>query len=278
VIRRSESHLAGALGHTLFRRIWLPAEPERVLLLAHGFGEHAGRYEPFGAWFAQRGCAVHAYDHQGHGRSDGPRCHVRRFEDFLDDLDLLQRVTAEEHPGLPFFIVGHSMGGLIVAAHARERHPDVSGVVLSGAALAVAEAVSPARRWTARLLRRVAPRLTMAGGVDPDQLSRDPEVVRAYVSDPLVSRKMTVSLGWELLNAAERTLRGGADVKAPMLILHGEEDALCPARGSRVFYEQLTVAGRELQVYPGLRHEIFNEPEREEVFSDVERWLLERSP
>ena len=115
-----ESHLTGATGHSLFRRAWLARTPERVVVLVHGYAEHSGRYEHVGAHLAERGAAVHAYDQQGHGKSGGTRCHVRRFGDLLDDLEGFVGVVRAEHSGLPVFVVGHSMGGLVVAAYARE--------------------------------------------------------------------------------------------------------------------------------------------------------------
>jgi alpha-beta hydrolase superfamily lysophospholipase len=276
VIRRTESHFAAGKGRSLFRRAWLPSEPERLLILVHGYAEHSGRYEHLGAWLAARGCAVHAYDQQGHGRSDGVRGHVRRFADLLDDLEVFLARVRDELPGLSAFVIGHSMGGLVVAAFVRERHPELVGAVTSGAALRLAEAPSGARLLALRLLRRVAPRFAMTQAIAPEALSRDPEVGRAYLDDPLVLRRMSVSLGAEVFDAGRRTLRGGADIRLPMLLLHGEADPLCPASGSRAFYEQLGTAGSDLRIYPELRHEIFNEPERESVFADLLHWLRER--
>ncbi|MFI5215784.1 MAG: alpha/beta hydrolase [Candidatus Limnocylindria bacterium] len=277
MIRRVESQLATPSGRSLFRRSWSPARPEQVLLLIHGFAEHSGRYEHFGAWFAARGCAVHAFDHQGHGRSDGVRAHVRRFDDFLDDLDAMLGAVRAEHPGLRPQLVGHSMGGLILAAFLCERAPDVAGAVSSGAALAVSENLSRGRILAARVLRRVAPRLAFDAGLDPEGLSRDPEVVRAYLEDPLVFRKMTTSLAAELIRAIERTSQSAARVRVPILMLHGEQDPICPASGTRRFFEGLTVEPRQLQIYPGLRHEIFNEPEHVRVFEDVLAWVRART-
>jgi len=276
VIRRTESYFAAGRGRSLFRRAWLPPEPQRLLVLVHGYAEHSGRYEHVGAWFAARGCAVHAYDHQGHGRSDGVRGHLRRFGDLLDDLDVFLAEVRGEHPGLPAFVVGHSMGGLVVAAFVRERCPELAGAVTSGAALSLAEVPSGALLLALRLLRRVVPRFGMTRPIAPEALSRDPEVGRAYLDDPLVFRRMSVSLAAEMFDAGRRTLPGGADVRLPMLLLHGEADPLCPAAGSQTFYEQLGTAGSDLRVYPGLRHEIFNEPEQESVFADLLEWLRER--
>jgi alpha-beta hydrolase superfamily lysophospholipase len=276
VIRRVESALTTSGGHTLFRRSWLPARPEHLLLLIHGFAEHSGRYEELGAWLAARGCAVHAYDHQGHGRSDGVRAHVRRFDDFLDDLGQMLAAVRAEHPGLRAQLVGHSMGGLILIAFLCERAPEVAGAVSSGAALALSENLSRGRMLAARVLRRLAPRLGLGSGLDPEGLSRDPEVVRAYVEDPLVFRHMTTSLAAELMSAVERTARSAGKVRVPLLMLHGEADPICPAAGTRRFFEGLSVEPRRLEIYPGLRHEIFNEPEHLRVFEDVLAWVRAR--
>ncbi len=277
-IRRSESHATGTRGCALFRRSWLPEKPERALLVVHGFAEHSGRYERFATWFAERGSAVHAYDHRGHGRSGGPRCHVRRFSDLLDDLDRALDHVRAEHPDLPIFLVGHSMGGLIVAALAVERGPRVAGAVMSGAALAFDRSLSRAQGFALRGLSAVAPRLSFPAGLDPNGLSRDPEVVRAYLDDPLVHLRITVSLATGLASASRRTATAGARVAIPLLILHGEADPICPVEGSRRFRAQVSVPGTRLHVYPKLRHEIFNEPERATVFRNVLDWIDERQP
>lgn len=273
VIRRTESHFRGAGGHSLLRRTWAPPEPSALLVLSHGFAEHSGRYDPFGVWFAARGYAVSAHDHRGHGRSEGARCHVRRFDDYLDDLAVALETARAERPDVPVFLVGHSMGGLITAAFARERQPDVAGIALSGPALSLGADVSRVKLLLARVLSRVAPRLRMASGLDPNGLSRDPEVVRAYQEDPLVETKMTAALGAELLRAVQRTSKGAADLKLPLLVLHGEADPLCDVEGSRAFVAAATHAKPRLITYPGLRHEIFNEPEHEQVFGDLLDWI-----
>jgi alpha-beta hydrolase superfamily lysophospholipase len=272
-IRRVESQLATTGGQALFRRSWLIDRPERVLLLVHGFAEHSGRYEHVAAWFAARGCAVHAYDQRGHGRSEGARGHLRRFADFLDDLDAMLAAVRAEHPGLRPHLVGHSMGGLVVAAALCEREPDVASAVTSGALLAISQAHSRGRILAARVLRRVAPRLALGAGLDVAGLSNDPEVARAYLADPLVFRSMTTSLAVELMGAVARTAASAAQVRVPLLMLHGEADPLCPVTGTQAFFESLVVEPRRMETYPGLRHEIFNEPEQARVFEDVLAWL-----
>lgn len=272
-IRRRELVFEGAGGLDLFGRSWLPDRPERAVLLVHGWAEHSGRYEHVGAWLAARGCAVHAYDHRGHGRSAGVRGHARCFEELLDDLEIALARARAEAPELPLFVVGHSMGGLVVSAFAAFRAPEVTGVVTSGAALAVADVPSRARLLLLRLVALVAPRLRMDRPIASDALSRDPEVGRAYCEDPAVLRQMTLGMGAAFLTAVGRTLGAAHLVRVPMLLLHGGDDPLCLPAGSRGFFESLSVPASDLRVYPGLRHEIFNEPEREAVFEDMLGWM-----
>jgi alpha-beta hydrolase superfamily lysophospholipase len=272
-LRRIEAHLRGSDGARLFRRTWLGERPHRAMVLVHGYAEHSGRYEELATWFAARGVAVHGYDQRGHGRSAGPRGHVARFAEFLDDLQVFLETVRHEHTDLPLTLVGHSMGGLVTAAYLIERKPTISSAVLSGAALALGRGVSRLRAAAARVLRLAAPRLTLDSGLDPDGLSRDPGVVRRYLEDPLVFRTVTTSLAAEMLAAIPRVAARGGEVEVPLLGLHGEDDRLCPLQGSRAFFASVGSAGSAMRVYPGLRHEIFNEPEREKVYEDLWSWL-----
>ena len=271
--RRTESHFTGADGLLLMRRAWLPERVERVMVLVHGFAEHSGRYEDMACWFLERGVAVHAYDQRGHGRSGGTRCHVGRFSEFLDDLACLLEIVGEEHPGVPVTLVGHSMGGLITAAFLADRQPALSSAVTSGATLALGDDVSALRIAASKLLSRLLPRLPVGSPVDPNGLSRDPAVVRDYIQDPLVYRSMTASLATALVDAVSRTAVRAPEVQVPLLMLHGEADPLCRPSGSRSFFQALESPESDLVVYPELRHEIFNEPEREQVYQDIWDWL-----
>jgi acylglycerol lipase len=276
VVRRAESRFEGARGQSLFRRSWLPPQPEQVLVVAHGFAEHSGRYDALGAWFAARGVAVHALDHQGHGRSAGPRGHIASFGHLLDDLEAFLRLVQREHPDDSLTLLGHSMGGLLVATLLCERRPRVSAAITSSAALALPTNFSRTRRTGVRLLRRLMPRMSLASGLDPNGLSRDPEVVRRYLEDPLVFRRMTASFAAELLDTMERTAQLSQEVALPMLVMHGADDPICPAAGSRAFFPRVRGKGSALRIYPKLRHEIFKEPEQEDVFQDTLEWLRAR--
>jgi alpha-beta hydrolase superfamily lysophospholipase len=273
VLRRAEHHFDGARGR-LFGRSWEGPAPRREVVLVHGYGEHSGRYEHVGRFLAERGARVHAYDHQGHGRSGGPRCHVRRFSDFLDDLERVVERARSASPGGPIYVIGHSMGGLITCAWARERRPEVAGLVVSAPALAAPGGPSPALLRLLPVVSRIAPRLSLASELDPQGLSRDPAVVAAYLADPLVHLRMTLSLARELFAAMGRTADGGADLALPALMLHGAEDPICSPEASRRFAD--AAPDCRYLGYPRLRHEIFNEPERETVLGDVQAWIEQR--
>jgi alpha-beta hydrolase superfamily lysophospholipase len=274
-VRRAEFHFDGGRGR-LFGRRWEGPAPRREVVLVHGYGEHSGRYEHVGRFLAERGARVHAYDHQGHGRSSGPRCHVRRFADFLDDLERVVERARRAGRELPVYVIGHSMGGLVACAWARERRPDVAGLVVSAPALAAPGGPSPALLRLLPLASRIAPRLALDSELDPQGLSRDPAVVEAYLADPLVHLRMTLSLARELFAAMARTAGGGAELGLPALMLHGADDPICSPDASRRFAE--AAPDCRYRSYPRLRHEIFNEPERDEVLADVQAWIEEREP
>jgi alpha-beta hydrolase superfamily lysophospholipase len=145
--------------------------------------------------------------------------------------------------------------------------------VLSGAALALSEGVSRGRILAAKVLRRIVPRLRLSSGLDTAGLSRDPDVVRRYLQDPLVFRRMTAALGAELLTSVERIGGSRTPIDLPLLVLHGADDTICPLAGSRALFARARDPRSRLRIYPKLRHEIFNEPEREDVFQDVFEWL-----
>jgi alpha-beta hydrolase superfamily lysophospholipase len=275
-IRRIEDCLPARDGLRLFHRSWHPPEPETALVVVHGFGEHSGRYEELASWLARRGIAVHAFDLRGHGRTPGKRGHVASFDLLLDDVATLIDRMSQEHPGLPRVLLGHSMGGLVSTAFVCERQPDIDRLVVSGPALALSPDISKGRLLLARWLRRILPRATLGAGLDSDGLSRDPDVIRRYESDPLVHGRVSASFGAGMLDAQLRTAASAVRVEVPMLLLHGEDDPLCLVQGSRDFFDGLPrdrVSGSRLRTYPGLKHEIFNEPERLQVYEDLFEWL-----
>lgn len=277
IVRRETQRVLSNRGER-YCRAWLPRSPERVMVLVHGYAEHSGRYDEMGMYFARRGFAVHAYDQAGHGRTRGPRGHVDRFSRLPEEAVAFAEQVAGDHAGLPVTMVGHSMGGLVVASAAAFLHPPVDRIVLSGALLRLGGAGLRQRASlaAARVLSRVVPRLGTSAGLETEAISRDPEVVRRYREDPYVEDRMTVRFAAGLNGMVDRVIPAAGRVERPVLVLHGEEDRLTDPGGSVAFHAGLpgpVAAESALKLYPGLRHEIFNEPEREQVWQDMLDWL-----
>jgi alpha-beta hydrolase superfamily lysophospholipase len=244
------------------------------MVLVHGLGEHSGRYERVGQLFADAGIAVTAFDLRGHGRTDGRRAYVESFDAFLDDVeDHIGRARKRDRPVV---LLGHSLGGLIATTYAVSGRPAPDRLVLSAPAL---DAATPRwQRLAAPFLSRKVPKLALSNPIDVSQLSRDPKVGEAYLADPLVTTRSTTRLGAEVFATMETTKRRLMRLEIPTLIVHGGEDTLVRTEFSEAFGTHPDVTRR---VYPGLRHEVFNEPEGPEVVREVIDWLeqeLERRP
>nr|WP_318546702.1 alpha/beta hydrolase [Mycobacterium lepraemurium] len=257
--------------------VWTPeVAPRAVLVLAHGFGEHARRYDHVARRFGAAGLVTYALDHRGHGRSGGKRVLVRDIHEYTTDFDTLVGIATREHHGLKCIVVGHSMGGGIVFAYGVERPDNYDLMVLSGPAVAAQDQVSPLLALAAKVLGVIMPGLP-AQELDADAISRDPEVVAAYRNDPLVCHgKVPAGVGRALLQVGETMPQRAPALTAPLLVVHGSDDWLIPVAGSRRLVECVGSADVELKVYPGLYHEVFNEPEREQVLDDVVGWITAR--
>lgn len=256
---------------------WMVAEPRAALLLSHGLGEHAGRYAALAAWLASHGVAVYAPDHRGHGGSAGVQGHVDRFARYVDDFARFRRAVAAHTAGLPLFVMGHSLGGLIALRYLQTHpHDGLRGAILSAPAL---EAALRPPRWKtamAGLLSRVAPRLRLGNEIDPSFLSRDETYVRAYRDDPLVHPWITPRLYTELLDAARRVWKDAERLRLPLLFVIPGADPVIRADTTEHFARGLQ-GDVTVHVYPALRHEPHNERERDTVLGDVARWIAARS-
>lgn len=258
----------------IFATCWLPDHPKANVLLIHGYGEHHGRYRHVIEALVSAGYAVFALDHRGHGKSEGLRAHVDNFDHFIADIHHLRQRIDGDYGGRPLFILGHSMGSLLTLTYAARHGLGLAGAVSSGCPLNSAETVSPLIVFAAKVLTWFVPKMALAETVPLTTLSRDPAVLRAFEDDPLnYHGKMRVRIGTEI----DRTinwLKAHLDrLTMPLLIVHGEADAVTPVSGSRLVYERATAQDKTIRTYPGLFHEIFNEPEREQVLSDVISWL-----
>jgi alpha-beta hydrolase superfamily lysophospholipase len=268
------ARVAGVGGLRIYRQSWtVPESSTRgVVVLAHGASEHSGRYGHVVARLARSGFDVYALDHRGHGESEGSRALIDRVAHAVTDLDSLVVHAAAEHPNLPVFLVGHSMGGLLAVSYALTHGHRLSGLVLSGPLAALEAAPSP-MRVISRVLSAVAPRLPLIS-IDSSLISRDPAVVEDYRQDPLVYHgKLPARTVSELASAIESFPDRVHSITMPTLIMYGTEDRLCPVKGSLMLAERIGAADKTVIPYEGLYHEIFNEPEQGRVLDDLCTWL-----
>ncbi len=268
-----EGTFSGARKLRIHWQAWLPdGDPRAVVVLAHGAGEHAGRYEHVAVRLVGEGYAVYAVEHRGHGRSQGPRALIDRMGNAVADLDSLVTLAAGEHPGVSVFLLGHSMGGAIAVSYALAHQDRLAGLILS-APLAALEAAPAPMRVTARVLSALAPRLPLFP-IDATMVSRDPAVVSAYIADPLVYHgKLPVRTVAELAAAIDSFPERAPSITIPTLIMYGTADRLCPPEGSVMLGERIGSADKTLTPYEGLYHEILNEPEQQRVLDEVSGWL-----
>jgi alpha-beta hydrolase superfamily lysophospholipase len=260
---------------SLYRRSWLPDGPERcVVVLVHGFTEHAGRYEHVAEEFNRRGIAVHAVDLRGHGRSEGKRIWIKSFSQHLADIRAFVAQVQKESAGRPVFLLGHSMGGTIAALLATEQNSKVRGLVLSAPAVRVGADVYPVLRRLAVWVSRVWPGLRLVR-LGNRWLSRDPENVERFRNDPLVAHdRIPVRTAAEILSACDRVQRNAGAIDIPLLIAHGTADKLICPKGSEWLCRHAGSGDKTLIRYEGLYHDLFGEPEKEQVIEDVAKWIL----
>ena len=276
-MNHEDGFFTGVRGARIYYQYWLPdSKPRAVILISHGLAEHSGRYMNVVSRFVPLGYAVYSLDHLGHGRSDGRRVYVRQFANYTDVLGNYLAMIGKWQPGRRIFLLGHSMGALVAASLLLDYQSAFTGAILSGPSVVVPKNVSRSTIAIARLLSTLAPTIGLMG-LDATGVSRDPAVVRAYIDDPLVYKgKTTARLAYELVKTMQRVTAKASRMTLPMMILQGGADRLVDPDGARMLYDTIGSSDKTLKIYDGLYHEVYNEPERDQVLGDVEAWLENR--
>jgi alpha-beta hydrolase superfamily lysophospholipase len=246
-----------------------------VVILVHGLGEHAGRYDHVARRLNEWGFAVRGYDHYGHGESDGVRGALPTPTRLLDDLaDLIDSTRARIGPAVPLLLLGHSMGGLVAASLVAQQLRQVQGLVLSSPALD--PGLGRFQRLLLAVLPRIAPNLTVGNGLDPNYVSHDPAVVRAYQADPRVHDRISARLARFIADGGPWVISQAPQWTLPTLLMYAGADRLVKPAGSRAFAAAAPPGVVTVRCFDNLYHEIFNELDAEPVFAELKRWLDQR--
>jgi len=273
-MKHKEGKFKGFKDLSIYYQYWLPDDKtQAVLLVAHGLAEHSGRYKNLADYFVPKGYAIWALDYRGHGKSEGKRSYIERFDEYLTDLKTFFDIVRKENSKQKNFLAGHSMGATIAVPYAIEHQNDLAGLILSGSSLIQTASVSPILIALAGVISTIMPKMGVTV-IDSSTLSKDPAVVDAYVNDPLVfCGKIPARMGAELIRMWRTLPEQMSKIELPILIMHGSADGLSDPEGSRLLYERVSSQDKTLKIYDDFYHEIFNEPEHEKVFSDMEIWL-----
>jgi acylglycerol lipase len=269
-----EGNFKGVRNINIYHQGWNPeANVKAVLLIVHGLGEHSGRYMNLVNHLVPLSFAVYGWDHIGHGKSDGGREIVERFEDFTDNLTIFYNMVKVWKPGVPIFLLGHSLGGLIAAYYLLDQQTIFRGAILSAPLVKVSANISSMTILMGKLLSSIAPKTGIIT-LDATAISSDQEVVTTYVNDPLVFHgKTPARLAAEMLKAMQYVGNHVGKISLPFITLQGSKDSLVDMGGAKMLYEKASSTDKVIKIYEGLYHEVFNEPERAIVIKDVEAWL-----
>jgi acylglycerol lipase len=257
----------------IYARYWKPeADLKAAICLVHGLGEHIGRYNHMAEYFTAGGCAFLAADMRGHGESEGQRGHTPSMDTLREDISKQIEETRKLAPGSPIFLYGHSLGGTLVLSYCARLHPQLTGVIATGPLLRPGFEPPGWKLTLGRMMRNLWPTMAMSNEIDRDGLSRDPQVVHAYNTDPLVHDRVSARLGIDMIEEGSWLVENASRLETPTLLMHGSNDRLCSIQASQEFAQN---AGSvcSLKIWEGQYHEIHNEPEKDQVLEYALRWI-----
>lgn len=274
-MKRDDFEIKSSENRTLFAQLWAPDdELNGVICLIHGIGEYVNRYWYWAERAVSEGYVFMGFDLYGSGRSEGKRGRMTSFNTFMKDIDLLLKQAEIRFPGIPVILYGHSMGGTLVLNYAIRKQHSIKGVFVTSPWLKLKNEPSEFLVSIIRMLSGIFPNLTINTGSSSgaEHLSRDKEVVKSYENDPLVHNKISLRMIISLLDAAVYALENASGINLPVLLMHGSNDQITDPEGSRKF-----AASNEkyctLKIWDGLYHEMYNEPEKEDVFNYLMNWI-----
>jgi len=277
--QHSTGTFIGKGGIEIFFQQWEVTNPKAILIIIHGLGEHSGRYGNLIDALQNKGIAIYGLDHRGFGRSGGKRGHVDSFMDYIYDMKIFVNMLKDKHPNKPVIMLGHSMGGVLALKYALTHAEDLDALILSSPGLVPAIKVPAWKKNLAIFLSSKIPSLTMPSGLDATTISRDKEVVKQYLADPLVHDKVTPRFYVEMMNTIDECINRCGEVTLPLLLIHGTADALVLDEASKIVYEKAKSKDKTLKLFEGLYHETMNElePDRKKVLKFLADWIVDHA-
>lgn len=273
MLSHTTGHFSGWGGVDLYFQKWRQETSRGTVGIVHGVGEHSSRYDNVVQHLASHGFVAYGYDLRGHGRSQGKRIHINHWSEYREDLHAFLELIREQEPKNPLFVYGHSMGALITLDYLVQKPRKLQGAILSGIPLEPAGIAKAHLVAVARMLSVIWPRFSMSLGLNHSALSRDPAVVKAYETDPLISERVSVRWGTESLATIARLKSRPASVVIPVLLIHGGADSLNLPLGARNLFESIPTPDKTLKIYPDRYHEAHNDLNYKEVLNDITQWL-----
>jgi alpha-beta hydrolase superfamily lysophospholipase len=271
-----ETSVAVAGDVRLAARIEAPPQSRGCIVISHGFGEHCGRYNKLVHTLTGIGLTTVRYDLRGHGNSGGKRGHVASYDIYLDDLAQIVELVRDVSPNLPTFLFGHSLGGALVLNYALRRGGSFAGVVALSPLLRLAFQPAAWKVLLAKSVARFIPALSQPTGMDVHKLSRDPEIVKTYLQDPLTHSTMSASAFLAVIEAGEYALAHAGALRLPLLLMHGGDDAITDPRSSESFFAAAGGTDKTFKRWDGMYHETLNEVGSAMVYQAIVDWLIPR--
>lgn len=275
-VKLDEGYFKSADDLDLFWRAWSSAEgdePKAIIALQHGYAEHTGRYHHVASALVRHGFAVFGIDARGHGKSQGTRGHVERWDEYVDDFDRTISEAKDRFGDLPVIVLGHSNGGLIALRHALNKPGRAITYIVTSPYCGLALDVPAAKDIGGRVLSKVWPSLSMATGLPPESVSQNQDVVRDYIEDPLVFATTTPRNYAETRRAHRDLMNRAPEIEVPFLFLVAGSDELVDPDATEKVYHLLGSADRELEIFPQLYHEILNEDAWPEITGRIVEWI-----
>ena len=264
-------------GTIFFIQGWEPdqGQPKAFIALIHGLGDHSSRFIHVGQVMTEAGSALASFDLRGHGKSGGARGHVPSLNAYMQDIRQFLQSMDSRYPNIPYFLYGHSLGGLLTLAYTIQYGTRLKGAIVTGAPLRSSLQEQKAKIAMVRLLGSLLPTVTVPSGLDPLTISRDADVVQKYINDPLVHNSTSLGFGKAALDAIDLCFAHAKDFPVPLLMMHGKGDKIAYFSGSEDFAKHVSQTGGDitLKVWDGLYHEVHNEPEKAAVFQFMIEWL-----